>query len=187
MTLVPSVPSRCLYSPGGLKQSTFTLGALKMVKIRPAWLLAGPPLEDGARYDDYKVYLGNLKRGVGRNCIEGALEWVGIDCCAVEKYHFLDSGTAVFVVFWTEYDAAECIRLIRGAHSPLCNPVGCCVSAHRGEIQAFKRSGLQYFRALVQYAFVVALLVYICFYDSQLLSLRKLWNLFKNSLLAFHS
>ena len=113
-----------------------------MVKIRPTWLTAGPPLEDGARLDDYKVYLGNLKRGVGRNCIEGALEWVGIDCCAVEKYHFLDSGTAVFVVFWTEDDAANCVRALGGKHLPQVSPEGSYINAHRGEIQAFKRSGL---------------------------------------------
>ncbi len=113
-----------------------------MVKIRPEWLLAGPPLEDGDRIDDHKVYLGNLKQGVGRKCIEVALEWAKIDCYAVDKFHFLNNGTAVFVVFWTEDDAANCVRALQGKHVPLVSPEGTYISAHRGEIQAFKRSGL---------------------------------------------
>ena len=111
---------------------------------RPAWLTAGPPLEDGDRIDGFKVFLGCLKLGMDPHRICVMLDEANL--ARPEKFHFLNAKnyqvSAVFVVFWTEYDAAECIRLLRGIHSPLCNPVGCCVSAHRGEIQAFKRSGL---------------------------------------------
>ena len=107
---------------------------------RPAWHTAGPRLEDGDRLDGFKVFLGNLKQGTGRNCIEVVLREAGL--AEPKTFYFLDSGTAVFVVFPTADDAANCIRELKGKHVPLVNPVGKEMSAHRGEIQAFKRSGL---------------------------------------------
>ena len=112
--------------------------------VRPAWLTAGPPLEDGDRLDGFKVFLGCLKPAIDPERIQVMFDEANI--ARPEKFHFLrptnDQVSAVFLVFYTAYDAAECIRLLRGIHSPLCNPVGRVISAHRGEIQAFKRSCL---------------------------------------------
>ena len=113
-----------------------------MVKIRKEWLEEGPALGEGGRLDFHKVYLGNLKQAVGPECIYVALDWGGIDRSTVAKMHFLKNGTAVFVVFWDEGDAEKCVRALRSQHVPLVSPEGTSISAHRGEIQAFKRSGI---------------------------------------------
>ena len=113
-----------------------------MVKIRKEWHEEGPALAEGGRLDYHKVYLGNLKQAVGKECIYVALDCVGIHRSTVDKMHFLQSGTAVFVVFWYEGDAEKCVKALRSQHVALVSQAGTTIMAHRGEIQAFKRSGL---------------------------------------------
>ena len=113
-----------------------------MVKIGKEWLEAGPALEEGDRLDYHKVYLGNLRQAVAPECIYVALGWAGLDRSTVAKLHFLHNGTSVMVVFWDEGDAEKCVKALRSQHVALVSQAGTTIMAHRGEIQAFKRSGL---------------------------------------------
>ena len=38
--------------------------------VRAPWLYIGAQVEDGERIDDFKVFLGGLRQGTGKKCIE---------------------------------------------------------------------------------------------------------------------
>ena len=112
--------------------------------VHNKWISHGPPLEPGGQYDFEKVFIGGLKRGTGPAQIKTVLRAAGLP--ESDKVYTVEPGNssvcAVYVTFPTENDAHNCVKRFNGSQVLALNPHGKSLYAHRGEIQAFKRSGL---------------------------------------------
>lgn len=91
-----------------------------------------------------KVFIGSLKRGTGPEQIKPVLRAAGLP--ESDKVYTVEPGNssvcAVYVTFSNENDAINCVKRLNGCYVLALNPPGKRLYAHRGEIQAFKRSGL---------------------------------------------
>ena len=112
--------------------------------VHNKWISHGPPLEPGGQYDFEKVFIGGLERGTGPEQIKPVLRAAGFP--EPHKVYTVEPGNssvcAVYVTFPTENDAINCVKRLNGCHVFALNPHGKSLYAHRGEIQAVKRSGL---------------------------------------------